>query len=176
MPFCAFVVFAAFELEDDDLRAAAIFEHGCGDARSGDRWRADADAVRVAGDQDLVEFDPVPLILIGQSGDANDVSGTHTELFSACAYDCVRHFLCRLQFLFTYKAADYRRQCEKVSTWSCGWPFMDCNKFCNCCALGRSLALSRETSGAGVSVFRKGAKALSSQRLLREAHPGLSSR
>src|SRR5262245_20804926 len=93
MSFCAFVVFAAFELEDDDLRAAPLFEHRRRDARPGDRGPADADAVRVAGDQNLVEFDFVPLILVGQSGDANDVSGTHTELFSACAYYCVRHFM-----------------------------------------------------------------------------------
>src|SRR5262245_16984888 len=81
MSFYAFVVFAAFKLEDDDLRAAAILEHGRGDSRSGDCGRADANAVRVAGDQDLAEFYPVPFILIGQRGDANDISGTDTELF-----------------------------------------------------------------------------------------------
>jgi hypothetical protein len=120
MSFCAFVVFAAFELKDDDLRAAPVLDDGRGDARSGDRGRADADAVRVAGDQNLVEFDLIPFTFICQSGDANDVSGTHTKLFSTCSYNCVRHFLCRLQFLFTYKAADYRRQGEKVSTWTRG--------------------------------------------------------
>src|SRR5215813_4325709 len=92
MSFCAFVVFAAFELEDDDLRASPLLEHGRGDARAGDRWRADADAVAIAGDQDLVEFDLIPFILIGQSRDANDISGAHTELFSTCSYNCVRHF------------------------------------------------------------------------------------
>src|SRR5262249_19038019 len=93
MPFYAFVVFAAFELEDDDLRATTVREHGRGDARSGDCGRAYADAARVAGYQDLIEFYPIPFILISQSGDANYVSRTHTKLFPTCANDCVRHFM-----------------------------------------------------------------------------------
>src|SRR5262245_23587701 len=98
MSFCTFVMFAAFELEDDDLRAATVLDHGRGDARAGYRGRADSDAVGAAGDQDLVEFDLIPFILIGQRGDANDISGTYTELFSTCAYNCVRHFFVASDF------------------------------------------------------------------------------
>jgi hypothetical protein len=93
MSFCAFVVFAAFELENDDFRAATILEHGRGDPRSGDCGRANANAARVSGNQNLVEFHTVSFILIGQNGNVNDVSGTYTKLFSTCAYNCVRHFM-----------------------------------------------------------------------------------
>jgi hypothetical protein len=65
MSFCALVMFAALEFEDDDLRATAVFEHGPCDSRSGDCGRADAGAVRVAGNQNLVKFNPIPFILIG---------------------------------------------------------------------------------------------------------------
>src|SRR5262245_36752756 len=98
MSFGAFVVFTPLEFEDDDLRAASVLQHGCGDARSTDSGRSDAHAIVRAGDQNLVKFDRIPFLLISQRGDANDISGAHTELFSACADDCISHYYATSEF------------------------------------------------------------------------------
>src|SRR5262245_24728659 len=98
MSFYAFVVFAPFEFEDDDLRAAPVLQHSCGDARAGESRRADSDAVIRSGGQNLVKFDCVAFLLISQSRDANDISRTHTELFSACANDCISHYYAASDF------------------------------------------------------------------------------
>src|SRR5262245_37227815 len=99
MSFCAFVVFTPFEFEDDDLRAAPVLQHGCGDARAGESWRSDSDTVIRSGGQNLVKFDCVAFLLISQSGDANYISRTHTKLFSACANDCISHYCAASDFL-----------------------------------------------------------------------------
>ena len=91
MALLTLVLFAALELEDNDLRSPTDLYNRARDSSALHKRSANTNPLVTSGDQYFFELNRVTGILAGEEREAHYLSGAYPKLFSARANDCECH-------------------------------------------------------------------------------------